>query len=247
MVLAMYMQLLAQKLSKLSGYLYEEAYATFLGAKCSISLADYQKSAAQLRRATELLYACGMSGGLLAHDIRGNQAEIHLLRSEYSEARQIFCAIRETTSAEENTRAYGSALLNIGLIDIIIGGAEKEISHNLKVAQSIRHKDARGIVVCDLIQALIEFHEKKLDSAKIKFQKCLHLSWGKYYEVDHSCFEKLANIKVWPTHKQQHKWPMIYLGYACKYHYKLGLHEALLFLGDVFIADKDGNMAATLY
>ncbi|KAF8138007.1 hypothetical protein K438DRAFT_1947057 [Mycena galopus ATCC 62051] len=237
----------AQKLSKLSGNLYLEAYAIHVGVRCSIFLADYQGSAAQLDRAIELLHACGMSGGLLAQEIREHRADIHFTRSEYAEARKIFSGISETTSAEENNRAHASALFSIGVINIIIGGAEKEIPHNLKVAQSIMGNHGHGIMMYDLLQALIEFQEKKLDSAKIKFQKCLQLSWRKYHNVERLCFEKLANIKVWPTHKQQHKWPIIYLGYAYKYQYKLGLHKALLFLGDVFIADKDENTAATLY
>ncbi|KAF8156160.1 hypothetical protein K438DRAFT_1777586 [Mycena galopus ATCC 62051] len=241
----------AQKLSKLSGDLYQEAYAIYLRVRCSISRTDYQGSAAQLHRAIELLHACGMPGGMLAHDIRGIQADIHFRRLEYAEARNIHCEIRETTSAEENINAYSHALFSIGLIDIIIGGPEKEIYHSLKLAQSIfrERRDARRVIMCDLLQALIEFQEKKFDSAKVKFQECLHLFWkkAKAPEYEFLCFQKLANIEVWPVHKQQHKWPMMDLGYAYKYQYKSGLHEALLFLGDVFIADKDENTAATLY
>ncbi|KAF8156163.1 hypothetical protein K438DRAFT_1777589 [Mycena galopus ATCC 62051] len=128
--------------------------------------------------------------------------------------------IRASRWAEMLTAEIGGtkSLFNIGLIDTIIGGAEKEIYHNLKVAQSIMGKDGHEIIMCDLLQAFIEFQEKKFDSAK-----------------------------VWPVHKELHKWSIIYLGYAYKHQYKLPLHQALLFLGDAFIADKDENTAATLY
>ncbi|KAF8205258.1 hypothetical protein K438DRAFT_2096408 [Mycena galopus ATCC 62051] len=48
----------AQKLCKLSGNLYGEAYATHLGANCLRMLGDLKGSAAQLHRASELLPIC---------------------------------------------------------------------------------------------------------------------------------------------------------------------------------------------
>lgn len=40
---------------------------------------------------------------------------------------------------------------------------------------------------------------------------------------------------------------MIYLGHAHKYKEKLALHKALLFLGDLFITNKDEETATNLY
>ncbi|KAF8194294.1 hypothetical protein K438DRAFT_1761226 [Mycena galopus ATCC 62051] len=141
----------AQRLSELSGDLLHAASAHHLGATCARSRGDYQQSAAQLHRAAELLHICGMSGGLMAHEITGAQAEIHLIKSEYKEARQIFCKMAETTSAEQNSVAYGAALFNIGMIGTIIGEVEEDTHHNLKTAQDILSRETpHGIIVYDM-------------------------------------------------------------------------------------------------
>ncbi|KAF8214685.1 hypothetical protein K438DRAFT_1749779 [Mycena galopus ATCC 62051] len=91
---------MAQILSKRSANLYLEAYATYLGAKFSISLGNYKNTPAQLHRTLELLHICGLSEGLVGTQILATQAEIHLLKSEYFEARRTLRNIVQTTSAE---------------------------------------------------------------------------------------------------------------------------------------------------
>ncbi|KAF8141037.1 hypothetical protein K438DRAFT_1785111 [Mycena galopus ATCC 62051] len=126
----------AQRLAESAANLYQQITAAQLGAICSKSPGNYHKSAAQLFRASELVHICGISTGWLAYIITVDQAEIHLLKSEYTDARKIFCQILETGSnADSSLRA--STLLNIGLIDIMIGGREEEIYHSLKGAQEI--------------------------------------------------------------------------------------------------------------
>ncbi|KAF8170010.1 hypothetical protein K438DRAFT_1854643 [Mycena galopus ATCC 62051] len=195
-----------QKLSK-------EGAANHLGASLHYHLGDYQK---------KLLHICGLSGGVIAHDITLARAEIHLLKSEYTEARHLFCQVTETTSAEDNSAAYAMSLLN----------AKEDIYHKL---QSVI-----DIIACGTVQAMLELRDEKFDSAKAKFQECLCLSWGKIADVRNFCLEQLANIKAWPANMWDYKWPIIYLASAVK-------SKALLFLGDAFIADSDENSAANLY
>ncbi|KAF8196226.1 hypothetical protein K438DRAFT_1760403 [Mycena galopus ATCC 62051] len=238
----------ALRLSKLSGNLYQAAAAHRLAANCLQYQGSYQESAGQLHSATELLHVCGMSGGILAYQIRGAQGEIHLLKSEYKEARNIYCQILESTSMEQNSISYAFALLNIGLIDTMIGGAEDNIYHNLKTAKGIFGREtAHAIIFCDFTQASIEQKEGKFDLAEVKFQECLSLSWGKDSQGVAFCLEQLANIQAWPARKRHPKWAIIYLGFAWKSKEKLGLHKALLFLGDVHIAHNDKGTAANLY
>ncbi|KAF8143939.1 hypothetical protein K438DRAFT_594779 [Mycena galopus ATCC 62051] len=237
-----------QKLSKVAGNLYQEGAANHLGASLHYHLGDYQKSMAQLHRAAELLHICGLSGGVIAHDITLARAEIHLLKSEYTEARHLFCQVTETASAEDNSAAYAMSLLNVGLIDIMIGQANEDIYHKLQVAHEIiRRKSVIDIIACGTVQAMLELRDEKFDSAKAKFQECLCLSWGKIADVRNFCLEQLANIKAWPANMWDYKWPIIYLASAVKSKVKLDLYKALLFLGDAFIADSDENSAANLY
>ncbi|KAF8205255.1 hypothetical protein K438DRAFT_2096405 [Mycena galopus ATCC 62051] len=234
----------AQKLSKLSENLYGEAYATHLGANCLRMLGDLKGSAAQLHRASELLPICGMSGGGLAYRITIDQAETYFLKSEYMEARKIYQQILETT-AEQNSSSYGEALLNIGLINISIGGADEEIYHNLKAAQEILREKKVGILLDDIVQAIGDFRAGRFAIGKVKFQDVL--SQVKSPESKHFCLEYLANIFAWPVSEQEYKWTIIYLVSACKTKRRLDLHKALVFLGDVFIATKNESTATSLY
>ncbi|KAF8184343.1 hypothetical protein K438DRAFT_1837907 [Mycena galopus ATCC 62051] len=238
----------AQKLSQVAGNLYQESVANYLGARLYRYLGDYQKSVVQLQRAGELLHICGMSRSVFAHDITLALAEIHLLKSEYTEARHLFSQVIETTSAEDNSVSYASSLLNVGLIDMMIGEAKEDIYHKLRVAKEIlRRESVLDFTACDTVQAMLELRDEKFDSAKAKFQECLCVSWGRNAQVRNLCLEQLANIRAWPVNMWEYKWPIIYLASATKLKVKLDLHKALLFLGNVFIADNDENSAANLY
>ncbi|KAF8144484.1 hypothetical protein K438DRAFT_1873874 [Mycena galopus ATCC 62051] len=237
----------AQKISKVAGNLYQEGRANHIGAMLHCLLGDYQKSMAQFHRAAELLHICGLSGGYLSHQITLARAEIHLVKSEYTEARHLFCQVTETTSAEDNSGSYASSLLNVGFIDTMIGQAREDIYHKLQVAQEILRRNTIDAPACGTVQAMLELRDEKFDSAKAKLQECLCLSWGKNAQARNFCLEPLANIKAWPANMWAYKWPIIYLASAAKVKAKLHLHKALLFLGDAFSANHDENSAANLY
>ncbi|KAF8207505.1 hypothetical protein K438DRAFT_1755545 [Mycena galopus ATCC 62051] len=240
-------QVLAQRISKLSGDLFIEAGASRLEATCSRMRGDYRKSMAQLSRARDLIFLCGLSGGDLDHNSTLEQAEIHLLQSEYAEARSLFNNELENTSPEENATFHAHALLNIALIDIAIGGPKEHIYHNLDTARAIWSKETyAGISSCHMLQGQMEFLEGKFDSANTKFQECLASARG-HNEPKSFCLEQLANIQAWPENEGQYKWLVMYLGYAYKLKQTLALHKAFLFLGDVFIANEDEKTATSLY
>ncbi|KAJ7302385.1 hypothetical protein DFH08DRAFT_826711 [Mycena albidolilacea] len=238
----------AQRLSKLSADLYQEARAHQVGGACCRILGDYQESMAQLHRARKIIGICGLSEGYLDRGITLDQAEIHLLKSEYVQARSIFSQVVEATSADQNAHAYACALLSIALIDVKIGVAADNVYQNLNKAKDIlRYNHLWGIPICDMIQADMELRGEKFDLARVKFQECLHSAWGIDNATESFCLEGLANIKAWHAIRPQYMWPVIYVGHAHKSKSKLGLHKGLLFLGDVFIAHNDEETAMNLY
>ncbi|KAF8207499.1 hypothetical protein K438DRAFT_1755539 [Mycena galopus ATCC 62051] len=238
-----------QKHSKLSANLYQEAIATQLGAACARQQGEYQESLAQLFRARELLKICGLSGGYLDHNITLNQAEIHLLKSEYTEAQKMLREVVETTSAEENALSYGFALLSIAQITMMTGKSTEGVCRNLDIVREALSDQMYQFIstTWGILQANMELIEGKFDSASVKFQKCFLLAQVTDCEAGSFCLDQLANIRAWPASDWQYKQPMIYLGHAYKTKYKLGLHKALLFLGDVFIVNEDEETAISLY
>ncbi|KAF8137892.1 hypothetical protein K438DRAFT_732958 [Mycena galopus ATCC 62051] len=239
----------AQKLTKLSGNLYLEAQANRVGARCSTALGKYQEGAEQLERARELLRICGMSGGVIDRGITLDQAEIHLLKSEYAQCRSIHSNLVEKSSSREDSLVHATALLNIATIDTIIGVASQEVYHNLCRGREIFRNEnysKRTLSMCDAIQASIELRDGKFNTARHKFEKYLRSPSGMDNELQCFCLDHLANIKCWPAGGWQYKWPAIYLALAYKSKAKLTLHKALLFLGDIFVIHHE-HTATNLY
>ncbi|KAJ7715082.1 hypothetical protein B0H14DRAFT_3014399, partial [Mycena olivaceomarginata] len=126
----------------------------------------------------------------------------------------------------------------------------QDVYNKLNQAKEIFNKFAgssRGIMYCNATETGIELREKKFDLVKIKLQECLHSIWGIDNDVESFCLERLADITAWPSLEWQSRWPVTYLRFAYKTKDKFALHKALLFLGDVFIINKDGKTAENLY
>ncbi|KAF8177112.1 hypothetical protein K438DRAFT_1845987, partial [Mycena galopus ATCC 62051] len=239
----------AKRLSKLAGDLHTEALVIRLEAACSKVGGHYQESTVQLNKARELVKMSGFSGGETHHSIMRELGEIHYLKSEYAQARHIHSQEVETTSPTHNGFSYAYALLNIVQIDLIIDGPREDMYHRVNTARITAKLNLRDdiSIACDRVQAMIEVREKKFDVAYSRFCECFKLTWVTLNESACLVLEQLADIKTWPLSVPQHKWPPIYLVYACKSKDKLALHKALLFLGDVFIVNEDEKTATSLY
>jgi tetratricopeptide (TPR) repeat protein len=235
----------AERVSKLSANLYQEARALSLGTFCSTGLGEFGKTIAQLQRGRKILGICGISGGDVDKTMIGSQGEIHLLKSEYAEARSIYHEIIETSSADQNFFFYGLTLVNIAHSDAMSGNTD-DASCKLKQAKNIFGTwFPSQMIYCTMVEADIEFREEKFTTARVKFEGCFHV--GEENQVSSFCLERLADIRIWPAAQKESKWPMIYLAHAYKSKDKLGLHKALLFLGDVFVTIKDKTAATNLY
>jgi hypothetical protein len=66
------------------------------------------------------------------------QAEVHRHKSEYIEARNIHTFILEVTSIQE-PYGYGSALLNVAEIDVMIGAPKDDVQRNCDSQKNVRH------------------------------------------------------------------------------------------------------------
>jgi tetratricopeptide (TPR) repeat protein len=205
----------AQKLAELSGNLYQGARALFVRAVCPMYFGNYQDSIIQLQRAREILGICGMSGGDIDYAITTIQAEVHLRKSEYAEARSIHTKIVKNSSVDVRSHIY--APLNIAIIDVIIGAAEQEVRQNLDIASSI-FKYPSETIYCDMILADLQLREKDTSAASTLFQKCLRLSLEKDKQIMSYCLERLANVSQWSGTEFNWKssWPVVYLVFSQK-------------------------------
>ncbi|KAJ7822881.1 hypothetical protein B0H14DRAFT_2598195 [Mycena olivaceomarginata] len=109
----------AQRLAKLAGNLFEEARALCVGDMCCTDLGNYTSAIDMPQRARKAPKLWGMLGGHLDSQIANNEAEIHLKKSEYTEARSIHAEIIEHSSPDQDPYRYAFALLNPAEINIM--------------------------------------------------------------------------------------------------------------------------------
>ncbi|KAJ7495205.1 hypothetical protein FB451DRAFT_363878 [Mycena latifolia] len=240
----------SRRLARISGNLYSEANALRIESMCWCTLGSYNQSILSASRARDLLRLCAISGGQLDNYILNCQAEVHLLKSEYVEARGIHTHILLTLPIEQNPYDHAIALLTMAQIDVEIGSLRDRVHRNIDTAKQLFSSVEYpiGLLLCDMITAALDVNGGNLLKARNLFQTCLKSMWGIYPEGVSYCLEKLGNASLW--HAIDHassSWTVIFLVHSLKLKEKLQIHKALQFLGDVYLADDDQQTATSLF
>ncbi|KAJ7789944.1 hypothetical protein B0H13DRAFT_1936339 [Mycena leptocephala] len=237
----------AQRLARISADLYGEAQALRIASVCCHSLGNYKQSISLCSRARYLVALCGMSSGQLNHAIMGNQAEIHKLKSEYGAARSIHSNILQETSMAHDSYTYGFALLNVAEIDVSIGAPKVDVQSIYEKAREIfnAHNLVTQIIMCDVILADLHLREGNRLEAKAIFESCLKSS-ARQPEIMSYCLDRLGDISRWGSPICVSDWTTVFLVHSVRQKEKLGIHKALQFLGNAFLAQDDEHTAINL-
>ncbi|KAJ7930834.1 hypothetical protein B0H13DRAFT_2530704 [Mycena leptocephala] len=235
----------AQRLALISADFYREAVALEIEALCCYTLGNYIKAISLCIRARDLLGLCGMSHGLLDHDIMNSQAEIHRLKSEYVEASSIHTRILEGTAIQD-PHTYGFALLNVAEIDVMIGAPKDDVQRNCDTARRILSTmgDAEAVTLCDITLADLQLREGNSLAANTIFKRCLTLE---HPQIQSHCLEQLGDASCWNDLDGMSSWPTVFLAHSLKRKEKLGIYKALQFLGDIFLSQNDEHTATSLF
>ncbi|KAJ7193121.1 hypothetical protein GGX14DRAFT_546373 [Mycena pura] len=239
----------AQKIARLGANLYNEAMALQIEAICLSELGNYPQSIAQCKRAKSLVTLCGMSGGVIDHDIMTSLAEIHKLKSEYTQAQAIRAEILHTWPIEQNPVLHAITLLNIAEIDVSMGAQKRDVQRNIDVARQILKTIGLEayIAMCDATEADLCLREKNMLDANKIFKRSLKLSLGKSNEMTIYCLERLADVHRWSAIYWTNIWPALYLVHALNSNQKLNIYKALKCLGDIICVEGDQSTAISLY
>jgi hypothetical protein len=186
----------AQRLAKLCTNLYEEARALKAEAMCCHCLRDYKSSISLLHRGRDLLYLCGMSESHLYRAIMNDEAEVHILKSEYPEARTIHLQLSQSTSAEHDRSYHAYSLLNLGQIDAETSGMQDAAHCKIEQAKTLFKsiQDPDGVNCCQTVIAEIQLGKGELATAKVIFENCLQQSWLENAQASDYCLERMADI-----------------------------------------------------
>ncbi|KAJ6535813.1 hypothetical protein DFH09DRAFT_1283952 [Mycena vulgaris] len=196
--------------------------------------------------ARDLLAHCGMSGSAVDSEIMNTQAEVHKLKSEYVEARNIQTKLLHEHPIELIPLEHAITLLNMAELDVLLGAPTDKVQMNIDTAKSIFNSIPYLIceMLCDAVMGALHLREGNLQSATSLFHKCLSSSWVNYAEPVNYCLETLGDRSLWDSTDQS--WTIIYLVHASKSQQKLDVHKALQFLGDAFRIQGDQHTAISL-
>ncbi|KAJ7512271.1 hypothetical protein B0H11DRAFT_2346256 [Mycena galericulata] len=241
----------AQRLAKLTANLYHESQALRIEALCLSDLGNYKNSFSLLYRGRQLLKLCGLSGGQLDYRIWNEEAEIHMMKSEYTEARAIYLQISQETSADLDIYTHAGSLVNIGMIDVIIGRDKVEVQNTLEKAITLYNyvKYSIGVNTCEMILADLNLREGSCLTARAMFLNCLKHSWALPAEGTSYCLERMADVNRWGP--VDFKWvsrcAVLFLAFAKKHKQKCAVSKALQSLGQMFLANGDEGTAESLF
>ncbi|KAJ7155781.1 hypothetical protein C8R46DRAFT_1041134 [Mycena filopes] len=207
----------------------------------SASVGDYLHAMTEIYEGKELLVFCGMTSSELYYSFLAFEAEIHLHKSEYAEARRLYATNLQNSGLDPSSYPYTVTLLNIAQVDILIGTRKELVHQDLQTVYKISSSShyLRGIIWCDLLLGHLELREGNPTSARVLIQDRLKANLGMDNEAILYGLEQLADVTQWPTEFHgQSKWPVVYLCQAHKTQSRLGLSNALLFTADIFKDDE---------
>ncbi|KAJ7167199.1 hypothetical protein C8R43DRAFT_1103786 [Mycena crocata] len=240
----------AQKLAKLSGISVLEAQGLRIEAMSCYAQGNYRYSMSLFQRARELLAVCGQTGMDVDRGIGNNQAEIHMLKSEYAEARRIHASIMDATTEEQHPENHVFALLNIAEIDSFLGVDTHEVLQNLETTKRmfVAMGFPLGTKYADTIIAETYLRDGNTLAAKAIFEKCFEMSWRNDSQCVTYCLERLGDFSRWSSTDMEgwSAWTFINFAYGLKSREKLVIHKGLRYLGDIFASHGDNDTAFSL-
>nr|GAT51993.1 predicted protein [Mycena chlorophos] len=242
----------AQHAARRGGNLIREAAALRTDGLCLQLLGNYSASIECYRRALTLIPMCGMTGCTLEDGILSSWAEVHKLKTEYAEAREIVVKLLARSPVDQAPRMHAFILCNLAEIDVSMGTPAAETQRSIDGAFAVYQAQANGgapmeVATCETMQADLFLREGDFAQAKALFDKNLKLTWGRYTELASIILEKLGDVRRWPRHHWNHTFPTLLLIQSLKTREKRAVYRALQFIGDLMQSEEDMDSAMALW
>jgi tetratricopeptide (TPR) repeat protein len=195
------------------------------------------------------LTSAGMEGSDRYLTILDLRADVHRLKSEYVEARQLLAEICKKTSPACSPGYHAYALCCMAEMDILMEGNITDIISNLNAAQAIcMARGSRRILMYSRVAAELELYRGDIESGRASYLECLSKSRRIYPELARNCLAALAD----PLHKMYgpvdtFRWTVVYLASMQIGKEPAGRLEALRRLADVYISMDDDETALHLF
>jgi hypothetical protein len=230
----------AHSIACLLGNVRGELYGMRMQAHCYTSLGDFKHTVETLEEAKELVVRAGMQGGQVESVLMSMQAEVYLLKTEYSDARRIQEVILRQTSAMLSPVDHAYALMNIASLDIATGASADVVSLNLNAAltcfQNAHH--LRGISACEYFHAELRHREDDGIGAGVEYIRLFAAARDNEAELAYLCLARLADpTNLVHTDMECHRWAVVFLAFGLRplVRRRLMVHQGLQSLGGVLV------------
>ncbi|KAJ7259618.1 hypothetical protein C8J57DRAFT_1638551 [Mycena rebaudengoi] len=231
------------------GDIYGQAWSLRLQGTSHIYLANYWHAQHLLQKSRHILATLGHQQSRLNLSILNQQAEIHLVKSEYLESRKLQVAIASSCQAT----SYSGILahLNMAIINIATGADSEIIHQNLDMTRShlralYGYPCRYACLVADYVAAELCLCDGASGLANAMFEKCFASSPD--IPLALLCAERLGDLSTGmngiPTTL---RWTGIFLGLALKCKDKCQTMQAFRCLGQIFTAKGDDETALNLF
>ncbi|KAJ7262876.1 hypothetical protein C8J57DRAFT_1231486 [Mycena rebaudengoi] len=242
----------AHRYAEYIGDIYGQAWSLYLQARCHGILANYRQEQCLLQKCRDLLTACGLQQGTLGLNILSLKAEIHLVKSEYLESRQLQLDI---VASSCQPTSYNAILgnLNIACIDIVVGADSKNIHQNLDMARShlkaLYGYDGRQICLfIDYVAAELCLRDGAHGTAREMLEKCFALSQDISTDQPLLCLERLGDLSTGMNCTSTTlQWAGLFFSLALKCKDMYQTMQAFRCFGQIFSAQHDDETALSIF
>lgn len=236
-----------RQLTQMHGLFYYEAHAIRAELLCRVSRGDLAPCLRLSAEARSILAICGLQGGLADLMLINSDAEVHFLKTEYAEARDLY----SRTSGNQPPHAQAYDRFNTAYIDNEVGFIEtNKVRQDLDAVKSTFESipSPTGVAFCEIILAYVDIREGHLLKARSSLQRLFALGRGNEQEITILCLNKLGDItcQLSDIHTT-FGWALILLGFALTTENTLAMYDALRRLGDIYLAQDDDKTALSLF
>ncbi|KAJ7282373.1 hypothetical protein C8J57DRAFT_1295223 [Mycena rebaudengoi] len=243
---------LAQKAQHFAGNYQKETEAMMAEAIAWVGLGHFTRGIDICRRERQMVQASGLAGSADELGILDFEADIHLDKTQYSEARQLFETILQLTSTERFVLYHTNTLVCIVSLDMLLGvfDAQEDPPADLGTARRIfsSRSYSRGIPVCDRILADFYVRKGRTSEARELYEKCVAVARGTNATAMGASLRKLGDITLGLDELQSTtRWATVFLAYAKSTGNVPLVSWAFLALGNIFLRQRDDESAQTLF
>ncbi|KAJ7859864.1 hypothetical protein B0H14DRAFT_2746184 [Mycena olivaceomarginata] len=197
-------------------------------AICYQGLGDFKRSLQLTNDGKELVVRLGMEGSQIESHLMNIEAEVYLVKGEYTTARHIHEFLLQQTSAVLSPIQHASALVNIAFLDMTTGVSAEIVTRKLDTATSIFRKarDMQGLATCEACRTDLQLREGDILGARNEYIRLFSALQSSHNELSCLCLAKLAD-PIYPVHADKEGRKMSGRNIPA-------MHHALRCLGDVF-------------